>query len=56
VTPLSGHKSVAVELIEKELSAIRSGDDPYPLHWERIIDICRQEIGWAPNLIREDGQ
>lgn len=48
---LGERKAIAVELIVKELDAIKTADDPYPSHWLRIIDICRQEAGIARNSI-----
>jgi hypothetical protein len=44
---LDTRKAIAVELIVKELDAIKRGDEHYPSHWLRIIDICRQEAGIA---------
>jgi len=51
---LGDRKAVAVELIVKELDAIKAGDVGYPGHWMRIIDICRQEAGIAPKSAIND--
>jgi len=51
---LGDRKAVAVELIVRELDLIKSGDENYPAHWMRIIDICRQEAGIAPNSVIND--
>lgn len=40
----SDRKRVALELICKSVDAILSHDDPYPQHWQRILDVCRQEV------------
>jgi hypothetical protein len=51
---LGDRKAVAVELIVRELDAIKAGDENYPSHWLRIIDIARQEAGLAPHSIIND--
>ena len=50
----SDRKRVALELIAKAADSILAGDRDYPANWQRILDVCRQEVagnsGAAPYL------